>query len=129
MSDRSYIQVVTTSTTRGPLDLIAIERAVNDSRPEGMTMAELREAARILIAHGATVSGVAKRLRLSKDRIREWFPAELRPGGTRKGATQCGTPQGYRRHLAKGESCQACRTAATQATYARRRGHTLGTAA
>ncbi|MFJ2884291.1 hypothetical protein [Streptomyces sp. NPDC087272] len=80
MSDRiarPYIRVVQAATTRGAIDLIAVERAVNGSRPEGMTDRELREAARILIGRGYSATAIAETLRLSSIVVRRWYPAEL----------------------------------------------------
>ncbi|MEV6478057.1 hypothetical protein [Streptomyces sp. NPDC051657] len=106
MSDRKdFIQVVRTETMRGQLDLIAIERAVNGPAPEGMTGLELHEAARILLAQGATITTVSIQLRMSKERIRGWFP-ELVPVSL--GDYVCGTPRAYRRHLRLGETCREC---------------------
>ncbi|MEU1224704.1 hypothetical protein [Streptomyces microflavus] len=106
MSDRKdFIQVVRTETTRGQLDLIAIERAVNGVAPEGMTGLELHEAARILAVHGGTIKTIAAQLRVPKQRISSWFPELVQEP---YGEYVCGTPRAYRRHLKLGERCGIC---------------------
>lgn len=106
MSDRKdFIQVVRTATVRGQLDLIAIERAVNDVAPEGMTGLELHEAARILAVHGGTIKTIATRLRVPAARISGWFPELVQEP---YGEYVCGTSRAYRNHLRKGERCATC---------------------
>lgn len=90
---------------RGQLDLIAIERAVNGTAPEGMTGLELHEAARILAARGRTSTTIAVQLRQPRARIESWFPELVREP---YGEYVCGTARAYRRHLRLGERCATC---------------------
>ncbi|MFJ9415078.1 hypothetical protein ACIRPT_13025 [Streptomyces sp. NPDC101227] len=102
----SYIPVATTETYRGGVDLIAVERAVNDVPPAGMTADEKLMAARILADHGVALNMIARHLRIPQRLAR---PAEAKhlpePAG-------CGTDRGYHRHLRRSETpCTACRSA------------------
>lgn len=60
----SYVRVSTTETYRDGVDLIAVERAVNDVPPAGMTADEKHMAARILADHGVALHVIARHLRL-----------------------------------------------------------------
>ncbi|MCX4871102.1 MULTISPECIES: hypothetical protein [unclassified Streptomyces] len=113
-----YIRVVKTATTRGALDLVAVERAANGDRPDVMTDLELKEAARILVDRGFLVKEISDRLRVGPVRLAIWCP-ELAP--KRLPAPKCGTVRGYRLHHRNGEkACTPCRTANSAVDRARR---------
>ncbi|WP_030811446.1 hypothetical protein [Streptomyces sp. NRRL S-337] len=102
----SYVQVSTTETYRDGVDLIAVERAVNEVPPAGMTAAEKLMAARILADHGVALNVITRHLRLP-DRLT--LPASAKRGPE---PAVCGTDRGYRRHLRRSETpCGACRSA------------------
>lgn len=102
----SYIRVSTTETYLDGVDLIAVERAVNDVPPAAMTAEEKLMAARILAKHGVALNVIARHLRLP-DRLARPASAQHRPE-----PAGCGTARGYRRHLRQSETpCGACRSA------------------
>ncbi|MFE7113205.1 hypothetical protein ACFU98_44395 [Streptomyces sp. NPDC057575] len=110
-----------TETTRGSLDLIAIERAVNGDLPEGMTGLELFEATRILIAQGRGTHAIAEILRVPTETLRRWYPVELARPAIDLSPAKCGTVRGYRAHRARKEpTCQKCRTANSAVDRARK---------
>ncbi|MGQ4342527.1 hypothetical protein ACN6LF_001372 [[Kitasatospora] papulosa] len=131
MSDRKdFIRVVRTSTTRGQLDLVAIERAVNGTAPEGMTCLELHEATRILIGQGLKARQISTQLRVPVATLRAWFPVELAPRVVDTSPYVCGTTRAYP-HCKKeaGRACAACRKANSDQDYASRRLRAFGKAA
>lgn len=102
----SYVRVSTTETYRDGVDLIAVERAVNDVPPAGMTVEEKLMAARILTDHGVALKVIARHLGLPHHIARQ-AEAQHRPE-----PAGCGTDRGYRRHLRRSERpCAACRSA------------------
>ncbi|MFG2137078.1 hypothetical protein [Streptomyces sp. NPDC048650] len=107
----SYIRVSTTETYRAGVDLIAVERAVNDVPPAGMTEDERAMAARILAEHGVSQAAIARRLPRP--------PARRAATGRQPKHPGCGTNGGYGRHRRRDEiPCTACRAA--RAAAARR---------
>ncbi|MFF7013234.1 hypothetical protein ACFY9Y_35070 [Streptomyces fimicarius] len=114
MSDRKdYIRVVHTSTSRGAIDLVAVERAVNETAPEGMTGLELHEATRILIGAGVTSATlISTQLRVPVATLRGWFPVELAARSVDNSPYVCGTPRAYRLcRRDNGRPCPDCRAA------------------
>ncbi|KIZ18096.1 hypothetical protein [Streptomyces natalensis] len=102
----SYVHVSTTQTYRGGVDLIAVERAVNDMPPAGMTADEKLMAARILADHGVALNVIARHLRLPH-RLARPAKAKHQPE-----PASCGTDRGYRRHQRRNQApCTACRSA------------------
>ncbi|KIZ17354.1 hypothetical protein [Streptomyces natalensis] len=112
----SYVHVSTTQTYRSGVDLIAVERAVNDVPPVGMTVEETLMAARVLTDHGVALRVIARHLSLPHHLVRQAQATHLtEPAG-------CGTDRGYRRHLRRSElPCAACRAARAAADRRYRR--------
>lgn len=69
--EHRYIRVATTATSRGELDLIAIERAVNGDAPAHLTRAEQTAAARILARRGVGVTEIGRRLGLTTSAVNQ----------------------------------------------------------
>ncbi|MFE2693637.1 hypothetical protein [Streptomyces mirabilis] len=107
----TYIPLPTARTVDRGLDLIAVERAINNELPEGITDAELARAARILHERDASLAEIARRLDVSQDAIKtlknkNWDPDVL---ANRRGKAECGTVQGRMRHVRHKETiCEAC---------------------
>lgn len=112
----SYVRVSTTATYHDGVDLIAVERAVNDVPPAGMTADEKAMAARILADHGTAPNMIARHLGFPRRVAR---PAEAKHS---REPAACGTNAGYRRHLRQSEiPCGACRAARAAAARRYRR--------
>jgi hypothetical protein len=107
------------NTTDDDLDLVAIDRVVNDQRPyPDLTPAERRHAATLLRQNGMTFAAIGARLGTPKGTVFDWLrtrprqPIQLLP---------CPSRAAYQRHLAAGEDCPQCRAAnaAADARYRR----------
>ncbi|MGW4784938.1 hypothetical protein [Streptomyces sp. NPDC004230] len=81
-SRTAYISISSDRTSYRGVDLIAVERAVNDSLPEGMTDAELTLAAQILSEHSVSRAEVSRRLKLPEALLKSceekgWHPKTI----------------------------------------------------
>ncbi|MFC7261522.1 hypothetical protein [Streptomyces lutosisoli] len=102
----TYIPLSTARTVDGGLDLIAVERAVNNELPEGITDAELARAARILHERDVSLAEIGRRLDVSQDAIKtlknkNWDPDVL---ANRRRNAERGTVQGPMRHVLRKET-------------------------
>ncbi|MFH8797690.1 hypothetical protein [Streptomyces sp. NPDC017941] len=105
------------------VDMIAVDLAVNGGRRGWMlTRDEMRYAAGLMVDRKIPYSTVVKRLGVSTDRLREWFPEYVvpqQPGMARPGQRRpnsCGTRRGYQAHTKRGQDpCGRCRAANTLA--------------
>ncbi|MFE4547571.1 hypothetical protein [Streptomyces sp. NPDC056785] len=104
------------------LDLIAVEFAINGQRKGPLTRPETVYAADLLFQRGVTRTAIAKRLGLSGNTLRSWYPTDETPLAHALAAVAnlkpltvsplCGTQAGYRRHERLGEvRCQPCKSA------------------
>jgi hypothetical protein len=110
----TYIRVVAGDITlddANDIDLIAVERAVNNEVPESLTDAELAYAARILHEHDISRAETARRLPVSADTLKKlqeegWDPQVL---DGRRDQPVCGTMAGRMQHVRRGEQiCDDC---------------------
>ncbi|MEV7770492.1 hypothetical protein [Kitasatospora sp. NPDC086791] len=120
MEPTAYRYVSTTETTTDDdLDLIAIERVINNSRPlPTLTPAEQRITAHLMHQDDVPIEEIAARVGVAKSTVSNWLnpgpkqPRQLKP---------CPSRAAYLRHRAAGEDCEPCRraNAAADARYRR----------
>jgi hypothetical protein len=107
----AYRFVSTTETSiADDLDLIAVERVINNSRPlPRLTLAEQRLAAKLMHEAEVPAAEIAARVGTAKDTVLGW----LNPPGSRKPRELKGCPSraAYLRHRKRGETCEACKAA------------------
>lgn len=108
-----------TSTDDG-IDLIAVERIINNSYPRPvLTTAEQRLAVKLLDEQGQTYLEIAERTGVVARTVARWIAAE-RPVAKRE-PQGCPSRAAYMRHRAKGEKCEPCRAANAEADRRYRR--------
>lgn len=117
-------------TVPGPLDIdpVAIELVLHGHHPlPALTRDEQHHAAQLLRDRGHTHTAIAHRLGVTRTDVQRWTdPGPRQP----RHPQPCPSRAAYRRHLAAGEHCPACRAAnaAADRRY-RHTGTTLATAA
>lgn len=100
----------TETSTADDIDLIAIERVLNNSLPlPALTSAEQHLAVKLMDADGQTYEQIAERTGLVVRTVARWIVAE-RPAVKRQ-PQGCPSRAAYRRHRAKGETCEPCKEA------------------
>ncbi|MGW4803083.1 helix-turn-helix domain-containing protein [Kitasatospora sp. NPDC004272] len=117
-------------TAPGPLDIdpVAINLVLHGHHPlPALTRDEQHYAAQLLRDTGITCTAIARRLGVAPTTIRQWtHPGPRQP----RHPQPCPSRAAYRRHLAAGETCPACRAANAAADQRyRHTGTTLATAA
>lgn len=113
---RQLLAAGLTSTDAG-LDLIAIERVINNSRPlPALTEPEQRLAVDLLHEAGVPYDEIASRTAVREHTVTKWIAAaNPKPKREMKG---CPSRAAYHRHKARGETCEPCKAA--NAEYDRR---------
>jgi hypothetical protein len=105
---RLHCLTTTDTTTEDGIDLIALERVVSNSRPlPALTPAERVVAFELLHAAGLPQDEIAARTGVTENAVRTWVVAAYPP--PKRTAPVCPSRSAYRRHKARGETCEPCK--------------------
>lgn len=114
MTATAYRFVSTTeASTADDCDLIAVERAINNSAPlPRLTPAEQHLAASLMHKDEVPLAEICARIGVTDKTVTGWLNPGPRP---RRQPQGCPSRAAYRRHRARGENCDACRAANAEA--------------
>lgn len=118
----------TDTTTDDGIDLIALERVVNNSRPlPPLTPAERLLAFELLHTAGLPQDEIAARTGATEQAVKAW--AKAAHPQVPRGLKGCPSRAAYHRHKARGETCEPCKAENAAADRRYRRTGSTRTAA